>query len=57
MYDADIYLRTEIVNKFKLKIAKHEENINDILKQEKEEKEVRTCCDTSHAVMAAVVTA
>jgi len=57
LYDADIYLRTEIVNKFKLKIAKHEENINDILKQEKEEKEVRTCCDTSHAVMAAVVTA
>lgn len=31
---------TEIINKYRIKIAKHEEDINDILKQEKEEKEV-----------------
>ena len=39
---------TEIINKYKIKISKHEEDINTILKQEKEEKEVRddlkVCC-------------
>ena len=30
----------EIINKYRMRIAKHEADINDILKQEKEEKEV-----------------
>ena len=35
-----IFCITEIINKYRMKITKHEEDINDILKQEKEEKEV-----------------
>ena len=46
---------TEIINKFRMKIAKFEEDINDILKQEKEEKEVKIAQVLICVIMALMV--
>ena len=44
-------MHIEIINKYRMKVAKHEEDINDILKQEKEEKEVMDRVSQVHLVM------